>query len=101
MPGRNHLPLATDPGWPTLQREMAGFLAAHYTDAAWSRAEHYRWISGLLLAVASKTGHLFILDRETGRPLIPVQERPVPKSDVAGGSHRHRPAGRGLHARRQ
>jgi pimeloyl-ACP methyl ester carboxylesterase len=28
VPGRNHLPLATDPGWPTLQREMAGFLAA-------------------------------------------------------------------------
>ena len=36
------------------------------------------------VAVASKTGHLFILDRETGRPLIPVQERPVPKSDVPG-----------------
>ena len=31
-------------------RELAGFLAAHYADAAWSRAEHYRWISGLLLA---------------------------------------------------
>jgi pimeloyl-ACP methyl ester carboxylesterase/DNA-binding CsgD family transcriptional regulator len=28
VPGRNHLPLATDPGWPTLQREMAGFLAS-------------------------------------------------------------------------
>jgi pimeloyl-ACP methyl ester carboxylesterase/DNA-binding CsgD family transcriptional regulator len=27
-PGRNHLPLATDPAWPTLQREVAGFLAA-------------------------------------------------------------------------
>jgi pimeloyl-ACP methyl ester carboxylesterase/DNA-binding CsgD family transcriptional regulator len=24
--GRNHLPLATDPGWPTLQREMTQFL---------------------------------------------------------------------------
>ena len=32
-------------------RELAGFLAAHYADAAWSRAEHYRWISGLLLAI--------------------------------------------------
>lgn len=28
VPGRNHLPLATDPGWPTLQREMSQFLAA-------------------------------------------------------------------------
>ena len=36
------------------------------------------------VAVASKTGHLFVLDRETGTPLIPVQERPVPKSDVPG-----------------
>ncbi len=36
------------------------------------------------VAVASKTGHLFILDRATGTPLIPVEERPVPKSDVPG-----------------
>ena len=28
VPGRNHLPLETDPGWPMLQREMTGFLAA-------------------------------------------------------------------------
>ncbi len=27
VPGRNHLPLATDPGWPTLEREMTQFLA--------------------------------------------------------------------------
>jgi quinoprotein glucose dehydrogenase len=36
------------------------------------------------VGVASKTGHLFVLDRETGQPLIPVEERPVPKSDVPG-----------------
>jgi len=36
------------------------------------------------IGIASKTGHLFVLDRETGRPLIPVTERPVPKSDVPG-----------------
>jgi quinoprotein glucose dehydrogenase len=36
------------------------------------------------VGIASKTGHLFILDRETGTPLIPVQERAVPKSDVPG-----------------
>jgi quinoprotein glucose dehydrogenase len=36
------------------------------------------------VAVASKTGHLFILNRETGVPLIPVEERPVPESDVPG-----------------
>ncbi|MBX3132576.1 MAG: pyrroloquinoline quinone-dependent dehydrogenase [Gemmatimonadaceae bacterium] len=33
---------------------------------------------------ATKTGMLFVLHRETGEPLVPVEERPVPASDVAG-----------------
>jgi quinoprotein glucose dehydrogenase len=36
------------------------------------------------VAVGSKTGHLFLLDRQTGTPLFGVEERPVPASDVAG-----------------
>ena len=36
------------------------------------------------VAVASKTGHLFILDRATGTPLIPVEERPVPEERRPG-----------------
>ena len=32
---------------------------------------------------ATKTGMLFVLDRETGVPVFPVEERPVPASDVA------------------
>ena len=36
------------------------------------------------VAVATKMGHLFILDRRTGAPLFPVEERPVPPSDVPG-----------------
>ena len=36
------------------------------------------------VAVASKTGNLFILDRLTGKPIFGVEERPVPKSDVPG-----------------
>ena len=36
------------------------------------------------VAVATKMGHLFILDRRTGKPLFPVEERPVPASDVPG-----------------
>ena len=36
------------------------------------------------VAVGSKTGHLFLLDRETGAPLFPVEDRPVPASDVPG-----------------
>lgn len=34
------------------------------------------------LIVGTKTGMLFVLDRETGRPLSPVLELPVPKSDI-------------------
>ena len=30
-------------------RELAAFLAGQYSDAGWSRTEHYGWISGLLL----------------------------------------------------
>ena len=36
------------------------------------------------VAVGSKTGHLFLLHRETGKPLFAVEERAVPKSDVPG-----------------
>jgi quinoprotein glucose dehydrogenase len=33
---------------------------------------------------ATKMGYVFVLDRETGRPLFPVEERPMPASDVPG-----------------
>ncbi|MDX1981070.1 MAG: pyrroloquinoline quinone-dependent dehydrogenase [Bryobacteraceae bacterium] len=36
------------------------------------------------VAQATKMGHLFVLDRETGEPLLPVEERKVPPSDVPG-----------------
>jgi quinoprotein glucose dehydrogenase len=36
------------------------------------------------VAVGTKQGHLFVLHRETGEALFPVEERPVPQSDVAG-----------------
>jgi quinoprotein glucose dehydrogenase len=31
------------------------------------------------LAQATKMGHIFLLDRETGEPIFPVEERPVPQ----------------------
>ena len=34
--------------------------------------------------LATKTGQLFVLHRETGVPVFPVEERPVPASDVPG-----------------
>jgi quinoprotein glucose dehydrogenase len=36
------------------------------------------------VAVTTKMGNVFVLDRETGRPLHTVEERTVPKSDVPG-----------------
>jgi len=36
------------------------------------------------VAQATKMGHIFLLDRETGEPLYPVEERPVPQEGVPG-----------------
>jgi quinoprotein glucose dehydrogenase len=36
------------------------------------------------VAQATKQGFVFVLDRATGAPIFPVEERPVPASDVPG-----------------
>ena len=36
------------------------------------------------VAVATKMGHIFLLDRKTGKPLLPVEERPVPQGAAPG-----------------
>ena len=36
------------------------------------------------LAQPTKTAFLFVLNRQTGEPIWPIEERPVPQSDVAG-----------------
>jgi len=36
------------------------------------------------VAQATKHGFVFVLDRETGEPLFPVEERPAPQSDLPG-----------------
>jgi quinoprotein glucose dehydrogenase len=36
------------------------------------------------VAVLTKTSLVFLLDRKTGKPLFPVEERPVPASNVPG-----------------
>jgi quinoprotein glucose dehydrogenase len=38
------------------------------------------------LGVTTKSGYLYILNRETGRPIFGVEERTVPKSNVPGES---------------
>ena len=37
-----------------------------------------------ILAQAHKTGWMYILNRETGKPVFGIEERPVPASDVPG-----------------
>lgn len=36
------------------------------------------------VAQVTKTGFVFLLDRQTGEPVFPIEERPVPPSDVPG-----------------
>jgi glucose dehydrogenase len=36
------------------------------------------------LALTTKSGYMYILNRETGQPIFGVEERPMPKSDVPG-----------------
>jgi quinoprotein glucose dehydrogenase len=45
----------------------------------------FTWKDGRpAIAVNTKMGHVFVLNRLTGVPLLPVEERPVPQSDIAG-----------------
>jgi glucose dehydrogenase len=37
-----------------------------------------------VVVAVSKPGLMFFLDRETGKPVYPVEERPVPQSDIPG-----------------
>jgi quinate dehydrogenase (quinone) len=37
-----------------------------------------------VVAQATKFGFLFVFDRHTGEPIWPIEERPVPKSDIPG-----------------
>ncbi len=36
------------------------------------------------IAITTKMGRVFVLNRLTGAPLLPVEEKPVPKSDIPG-----------------
>ena len=37
-----------------------------------------------VVAAASKSGYLYVLNRDTGKPIWPIVEKPVPPSDVPG-----------------
>jgi quinoprotein glucose dehydrogenase len=38
------------------------------------------------VAQVTKSGHVFVFNRETGEPLFPIEERPTPPSDLQGES---------------
>jgi len=38
-----------------------------------------------VVAVASKTGYLYVFDRVTGKPIWPIEERPVPQQTMVPG----------------
>ena len=45
----------------------------------------FTWKDGTpAVAVMTKMGRVFVLNRLNGKPLLPVEERPVPKSDIPG-----------------
>jgi quinoprotein glucose dehydrogenase len=37
-----------------------------------------------VVAQGSKQGFLYVFERKTGRPVFPIEEKPVPKSDIPG-----------------
>ena len=71
-------------------RLVWGFQVVHHDlwdyDVA-SQPLLFDWKDGSpALIVNTKMGHVFVLDRRTGAPLLPVQERPVAQSDIPGES---------------
>ena len=65
-----------------------GFQVVHHDlwdyDVA-SQPTLFTWKDGTpAIVVNTKMGHVFVLNRLSGVPLLPVQERPVPQSDIPG-----------------
>jgi quinoprotein glucose dehydrogenase len=65
-----------------------GFQVVHHDlwdyDVA-SQPTLFTWRDGTpAVAITTKMGRVFVLNRLTGGPLLPVEERPAPKSDIPG-----------------
>jgi len=65
-----------------------GFQVVHHDlwdyDVA-SQPTVFEWKDGTpAITITTKMGRVFVLNRLTGAPLLPVEERPVPKSNIAG-----------------
>jgi quinoprotein glucose dehydrogenase len=65
-----------------------GFQVVHHDlwdyDVA-SQPTLFTWKDGApAIVINTKMGHVFVLNRLTGVPLLPVEERPVPQTDIPG-----------------
>ena len=65
-----------------------GFQVVHHDlwdyDVA-SQPTLFKWRDGTpAIAITTKMGRVFVLNRLTGAALLPIEERPVPKSDIPG-----------------
>lgn len=65
-----------------------GFQVVHHDlwdyDVA-SQPALFAWKDGTpAIAITTKIGRVFVLNRLNGKPLLPVDEEPVPKSDIPG-----------------
>src|SRR5580692_1635069 len=65
-----------------------GFQVVHHDlwdyDVA-SQPTLFAWKDGTpAIVINTKMGHVFVLNRLTGVPLLPIEERPVPQSDIPG-----------------
>ena len=65
-----------------------GFQVVHHDlwdyDVA-SQPTLFNWKDGTpAIAITTKMGRVFVLNRLNGKPLLPVEERPVAKSDIPG-----------------
>ena len=69
-------------------RRLWGFQVIHHDLWDYDLASEpllFTWPGGTpAVAIATKMGTVFVLNRLTGQPLIPVTERPVPRSTIPG-----------------
>ena len=83
--GRNLTVFSED---PLLAGTMAGAeVNGIQSKGLMAQVKHFAFYNGQnmdVVAQATKHGFLFVLNRQTGVPLWPVVERPVPQSDVPG-----------------
>ena len=99
-PSARQQPVRREPGVPRRQRPAsASGTSSSFTTGSGTTtsrgadpARHHRRTGSRIKAVAQVTKQAFtyVFDRATGQPVWPIEERPVPQSDVPGEKPRRR-----------